>query len=123
MSAIVIVTTAGTQDEANTIAEELVARRLACCVNILPIMRSVYRWQGKICDDSEYMLYIKSLSEEYPRVEETIKELHSYELPEILSFDVSRGEEGFLSWLHGCVGARLKEGLEETDSQGCDDCD
>ncbi|NIA01669.1 MAG: divalent cation tolerance protein CutA [Bacteroidia bacterium] len=72
MSAIVVVTTAGTEEEANLLAEELVERRHSCCVNILPIQRSVYRWQGKICDDSEYMLIIKTLESEYSAVEEAV---------------------------------------------------
>ena len=70
MSAIVVVTTVGTEEEANLVAEELVERRHSCCVNILPIHRSVYRWQGKICDDSEYMLIIKTLESEYSAVED-----------------------------------------------------
>ena len=56
MGALVVVTTVGNQEQANLIAEELVARRNACCVNILRVERSVYRWQGRMCDDSEYML-------------------------------------------------------------------
>jgi len=103
VNAIVVVTTAGTQEEANLLAEELVARRHSCCVNILPIQRSVYRWQGKICDDSEYMLIIKTLESEYEAVETTIQELHSYDLPEILAFNIHRGEDGFLTWITTCL--------------------
>lgn len=103
VNAIVVVTTAGTQEEANLLAEELVARRHSCCVNILPIQRSVYRWQGKICDDSEYMLIIKTLESEYEAVETTIQELHSYDLPEILAFNIHRGEGGFLTWITTCL--------------------
>ena len=97
MSAIVVVTTVGTEEQAKGIAGELVARRLAACVNIVPIACSVYRWQGKVCEDSEFLLVIKSLRSEFATVEATIKELHDYELPEILSFDVSRGSEAFLA--------------------------
>ena len=81
MSAIVVITTVGTQEQANLIAEELVGRRQAACVNILTVSRSVYRWQGRVCDDSEYLLVIKTLESEYPQVEATIQELHQYELP------------------------------------------
>lgn len=109
MSAIVVVTTAGTQEEANLIAEELVARRHSCCVNILPIHRSVYRWQGKICDDSEYMLIIKTLESEYSAVEEAIQELHSYDLPEILAFNIHRGEAGFLTWITSCLSKEVDD--------------
>jgi len=85
--------------EANQLAEELVARRHSSCVNIVPVHRSVYRWQGKICDDREFLLVIKTLEQEYEAVEATVRELHSYELPEILAFRVSRGEARFLDWI------------------------
>lgn len=102
MGSIVVVTTVGTEEEANLLAQELVGRRHSCCVNIIPIHRSVYRWQGKICSDSEYMLVIKAVESEYEAIESAIKELHSYELPEILAFDIKRGEEGFLHWIEAC---------------------
>ncbi len=99
MGALVVITTVGTEEEANRLAEELVARRHSSCVNIVPVHRSVYRWQGKICDDREFLLVIKTLEQEYEAVEATVGELHSYELPEILAFRVSRGESRFLEWI------------------------
>ena len=99
MGALVVVTTVGTEEEANQLAEELVARRHSSCVNIVPVHRSVYRWQGKVCDDREFLLVIKTLESEYEAVETTVGELHSYELPEILAFRVSRGEARFLDWI------------------------
>ena len=113
MSAIVVVTTVGTEEEANILAAELVERRHSCCVNILPIHKSIYRWQGKICDDSEYMLLIKTLESEYPAIEEAIQELHSYELPEILAFGIQRGEAGFLTWINNC----LSKGVDEVEEE------
>ncbi len=109
MSAIVVITTVGTEEQANLLAEELVERRNSCCVNILPVHRSVYRWKGQICDDSEYMLLIKTLDEHFEKVEATILELHSYELPEILAFNIAKGEAAFLSWIGGCVGGDRAE--------------
>ena len=103
MKAIVVVTTVGTEEQANLIAEELVVRMNASCVNILPIHRSVYRWQGKVCEDSEFLLVIKSADEKYEAVEKTIQELHEYELPEILAFNIARGEMGFLQWITDCL--------------------
>ena len=105
MGAIVVVTTVGTEEQANTLAQELVERRLSCCVNTIPIQRSVYRWQGKICSDSEFLLIIKSPEEKYEAIEAAIQELHSYDLPEILAFNISRGEEGFLHWIAACCSA------------------
>lgn len=103
MQAIVVVTTVGTEEQAYLIAREIVARRQAACVNILPGIRSIYRWKGKICKDGELLLIIKTLEEEFEGVAATIRELHSYELPEILSFGVTRGERNFLDWIAGSV--------------------
>ena len=113
VQAIVVVTTVGTEDEANRLARELVARRHAGCVNIVPVARSVYRWQGKVCEDSEYLLIIKSVTDEYPAIEVAIQELHSYELPEILSFQVSDGEPGFLNWIAESIN---KDGFDEHET-------
>jgi periplasmic divalent cation tolerance protein len=103
MRAIAILTTVGTEEQANLIAREIVARRQAACVNILPGVRSIYRWKGKICKDGELMLIVKTLESELDAVAATIRELHSYELPEILSFTVAQGERGFLDWITGSV--------------------
>lgn len=103
MKPIVVVTTVGNEQQANLLAEELVERRQSCCVNILPVQRSVYRWQGKICEDSEYMLIVKTAEEEFEAVQETIQELHQYDLPEILTFPVGRGEANFLAWMSDCL--------------------
>lgn len=99
LKAIAVVTTVGTQEQANLIAEELVIGRLASCVNILPVHRSVYLWQGKVCDDQELMLIVKTTKRQYAMVESTIQELHNYELPEILAFNVAHGERNFLEWI------------------------
>lgn len=103
MGAIVIVTTVGTEEQANTIARELVARRHAACVNIVAGVRSIYRWQGKVCHDGELLLIVKTMAEEFDAVAGVIQELHSYDLPEILSFPVDRGEPRFLSWIESSV--------------------
>ena len=103
VAGLVVVTTVGTEEQANLIASELIARRHAACVNIVSGLRSVYRWQGKICRDTEFMLLAKTLESEYPAIEATIKELHSYELPEILCFKVCKGEPAFLDWLAGSL--------------------
>jgi periplasmic divalent cation tolerance protein len=113
VQAIVAVTTVGTEDEANRLARELVSRRHAGCVNIVPVARSVYRWKGKVCEDSEYLLIIKSTADEYPAIEVAIRELHSYELPEILAFTVSDGEPEFLNWIFESVS---KDGYSEHET-------
>jgi periplasmic divalent cation tolerance protein len=103
MHAIAVVTTVGTEEQAYTIAREIVARRQAACVNIVPGIRSIYRWKGKICKDGELLLIVKTLEDEFEGVAATIRELHSYELPEILTFNVGRGEQRFLEWIASSV--------------------
>jgi periplasmic divalent cation tolerance protein len=115
MRAVVVVTTVGTEEQANLIAREIVARRQAACVNILPAIRSIYRWKGKICKDGELLLIVKTLESEYAGVAATIKELHSYELPEILSFSVSRGDPAFLEWITSSVDKEAEFSDEEDD--------
>ena len=103
MGAIVVITSVGDEEQALLIARELVARRLAACVNVVPGIRSVYRWQGKICRDGEYLLIVKTLESEREAVAATIRELHSYELPEVLAFTASAGDERFLAWIADSV--------------------
>jgi len=94
-----ILTSVGTQQQAVEISEELVERRLATCVNIIPCLRSIYRWKGKICEDSEYLLLIKSPKRLFETVVEEIRNLHSYELPEILALPVEQTEAAFHDWV------------------------
>jgi periplasmic divalent cation tolerance protein len=94
-----VVTSVGTEQQAVEISEELVARCLATCVNIVPCLRSIYRWKGKICSDSEYLLLIKTRTALFEAVSEAIRELHSYELPEILEFAVTGAEASFHRWV------------------------
>ena len=99
MGAIVVITTVGTEDQANLLAREIVARRQAASVNIFPGVRSFYRWKGKICQDSELALIIKTLDSEFEALKATIRELHTYELPEVLAFAVTEGSPEFLAWI------------------------
>lgn len=115
MRAIVVVTTVGTEEQAYLIAREIVARRQAACVNIVPGIRSIYRWKGKVCKDGELMLIVKTLEGELEGVTDTIRELHSYEIPEILSFNVSHGEQRFLEWIAGSVDKEAAFADEEED--------
>lgn len=112
-SAIVMVTTVGDEEQANSIARELVLRRHAACVNILSGVKSVYRWQGKICRDGEFVLMIKTLDLEYEAVADAIRELHDYDLPEILAFDIKKGDEGFLEWISQSLDKQADFGDEE----------
>ena len=117
MRAIVVITTVGTEEQAYLIAREIVARRQAACVNIVPGIRSIYRWKGKICKDGELLLLAKTLEGEFEGVAATIRELHSYELPEILSFAVTRGEQGFLDWIADSVDKSVAAGHVDDEEE------
>ena len=98
-SAIIVLVTTGSEQQAITIAEELVQQELAASVNILPTMRSIYRFNGKIFDDEENLLIIKSTEARFEEICKVTRQLHTYEIPEILSFNVDKGEAKFLRWL------------------------
>src|SRR5262244_909987 len=96
---ILVLTTAGSERDAGNIAYALVERRLAACVNILPKIASVYRWQGKVERAEEWLLIIKTTRALFDKVRDTIRELHSYEVPECISFSVENGSEDYLKWI------------------------
>lgn len=95
----VVVTSVGTEQQAVEISEELIARRLATCINLVPCLRSIYRWKGKVCEDTEYLLLIKTRRALFGAVTEAIREIHSYELPEVLEFPVGNAEPNFHRWV------------------------
>jgi len=94
-----ITTTAGSREEADRIATTLVDRRLAGCVQIVGPIRSVYRWQGEIEHSEEWLCQIKTTREQYAAVEAAIRELHSYDCPEIIATPIVAGSAAYLQWL------------------------
>ena len=110
-----MVTTVGDEDQANELARELVMRRQAACVNMLSSMKSVYRWKGKICRDSEYLLIIKTEASEFEQVADTIREIHRYDLPEILAFEITKGDPDFLAWIHASLDKNADDFEDEED--------
>ena len=98
-NARIVLTTAGSKEEAGKIAHALVERRLAACVNIVPQIESVYRWQGKVETATEWLLMIKTQAESFERVHAAIKELHSYDLPECVMLEVAAGSSEYLNWI------------------------
>lgn len=96
---IVIFVTAGSAAEAETIAKALVEEQLAACVNILSPIRSIYCWDGKLADEQEWLLLIKTRAERFSAVEARIKALHSYQVPEVIALPIVQGSEGYLRWL------------------------
>jgi len=113
---VLIVTSVGTEQQAVEISEELIDRRLATCVNIVPCLRSIYRWKGKVCEDTEYLLLVKTPRSRFDGVSEAIRELHSYELPEILGIPIDAAESAFHEWILRMVDGNDGEG-EPTDSE------
>ncbi|MEN8165452.1 MAG: divalent-cation tolerance protein CutA [Acidobacteriota bacterium] len=95
----IILTSVGTEQQAVEISEELIDRRLATCVNIIPCLRSIYRWKGKVCEDTEYLLLVKTPRRNFDGVSEAIRAFHSYELPEIMAVPVEKAEEAFHKWV------------------------
>ncbi len=100
---IMVMTTVGSEEQAVVIADALVNKKVAACVNIIPSIRSIYRFKGKVWDDEEYLLIIKSTQSNYNEIEKTITELHNYEIPEILSFPMEKGSRNFLKWIEESV--------------------
>jgi periplasmic divalent cation tolerance protein len=86
-------------DAAKSLAESLVKERLAACVNILPGLVSVYSWQGALESSQEALLLAKTERRAYPRLEARLRELHPYELPEIIAVDIERGLPDYLNWI------------------------
>jgi periplasmic divalent cation tolerance protein len=95
----IVFTTAGSEDEARKIAHHLVEHRLAACVNIVPRIQSIYRWQGKVESSEEWLLLIKTSAEKFSLVRDAIRELHSYDLPECIAVDINDGSTEYLEWL------------------------
>ena len=95
---ILIISSCGSRDEAERIATALVEAALAACVQILPAT-SVYRWKGKVERSEEFVLHIKTRAAHADLVETRIRELHSYELPELLMMTIAGGSEDYLDWM------------------------
>lgn len=95
----VIFVTAGSEDQAVAISRALVNERLAACVNIVGPIRSIYRWRDAVQDDREYLLIVKTRAALYVKVEQRVRELHTYEVPEVLALSADRGSPPYVQWL------------------------
>lgn len=95
----IALTTIGTLEEGRRLARLLVERRLAACVNVIPNLTSIYRWQGAIEEASEVLLLIKTTKQMLSALESALRELHSYDVPEFLILDVNSESQPYLEWL------------------------
>ncbi len=100
---LLVLSTSGSESEARKVAETLVERRLAACVNIVPRVQSVYRWEGKVEHADEYLLLIKTVKEREEQVAAAIRELHSYEVPECIAIQVESGSAEYLKWISDSI--------------------
>jgi periplasmic divalent cation tolerance protein len=98
-----VLTTCESMYQARRIADALIERKLAACVSIIPGVQSIYRWKGKAEEAEEWLLWIKTTVAAFQRVQDTIKELHSYELPECLCLAVEGGSAEYLKWIDDSV--------------------
>jgi periplasmic divalent cation tolerance protein len=96
---VVALSTVGSAEDADRLARALVERRLAACVNVVPGVVSHYRWQGELQRDEERLLVIKTRAERIDALRDALRELHPYELPELVAFEITAGSEEYLKWL------------------------
>ena len=99
MDPILVITNMSNKTTALKLAEELISKKLAACVNVQSKCTSIYRWQDKIETTSELPIFIKTLAQHYTEVEKTIKAVHSDELPEIIAVSISNGLPAYLRWI------------------------
>ena len=96
---IIVLITAGSEEEAHRIAESLVKEKKAACVNIVPGVDSLFRWEGKLDSARESLLLVKTKASLFPEIVEMVKRMHSYEVPEIIALPIIGGSEDYLEWL------------------------
>ncbi|MCC2625459.1 MAG: divalent-cation tolerance protein CutA [Burkholderiales bacterium] len=103
MAAILVITNVATFEDAKTMSRSLVTDKLCACVNIASKCHSVYSWQGKVEEAEEYTLLIKTTKDKYAELEDAIKSMHKYEVPEIIAIDITNGLPAYLSWVNSNV--------------------
>lgn len=102
---IVVISTCGSEEEAARIAKKLVDGHIAACVNLLPKVRSFYRWRGKVEDATEWMLVVKTSRARFDALRTVLEATHSYELPEVLALPIVDGSPNYLAWLDAELGS------------------
>ena len=103
---LIVLTTTPNVEESESLAEKIVAEKLAACVQVLPAMKSFYVWEGAIQKDTEHLLLIKTLDEKFDELAKFIQSNHSYDVPEIVALKAADVSENYLSWL--CESLKVK---------------
>ena len=98
-SFILIYMTASSEEEASTISKTLVEERLVACANMMPRHKSFYWWDGAVQQEAEHAVLFKTTADKFKKVEARVKDLHSYDVPCVVSFDISQGAQSFLDWI------------------------
>ncbi len=99
MDKIVVLITTSNMDEAAKIGRALVDEGLAACANIVEGVRSIYRWKGEVCDDRECLMVVKTTVANFDAMEKRVRELHSYEVPEVIALPIVKGSKPYLDWV------------------------
>jgi periplasmic divalent cation tolerance protein len=97
--AVVVLVTAPTPERAAEIARAVVEERLAACGNVVPGLRSIYRWEGKVQDDEEALLLLKTTRDRFEALRERVLALHPYDMPEVIALPVEAGSAAYLGWI------------------------
>jgi periplasmic divalent cation tolerance protein len=96
---LVVLVTAPTAEEAARLARTLVEEKLAACGNVVPTVRSIYRWEGKVCDEQEALLVLKAPAKRFPELRDRVLALHPYEVPEVVALRIEDGSEKYIDWI------------------------
>ena len=100
---VVVMVSVANQEEAGKIADLVVRSRLAACASTIPAVQSIYRWEGKIVNDQESLIFMKTTSDKVSELQEAIRKVHSYKVPEIIAISVEHGFQPYLDWVRGEV--------------------
>lgn len=110
MEPLLVFVTCGSEEEALRIAHALIEDHLAACVNLIAPVRSIYRWEGKVWDEKEWLLLVKTQKKRWAEVESKVKSLHSYTVPEIIGLPILEGSPSYLKWLEAMTEREKEEG-------------
>lgn len=101
---VIVLVTASSEEEAVAIGQKLVESKLAACANVVPRIRSIFRWEGKVAQEQEALLILKSRQGLFDQLEKVVKSLHSYAVPEVVAFPLAKGARDYLDWITEMTG-------------------